>query len=439
MTKADAAHGARRRAAVIGAGPMGLAAAHDLTQNGFDVSIFEADDRIGGMSASFDFDGLRLERYYHFICKPDAPLFETLNELGLAERLRWRRTAMGFFYNGTLYDWGRPDCLLRFPHLSIAAKLRYAMHIYRVKGIRDWRPYDRMEATQWLRRWLGEHAYEVLWKRLFELKFFEYQDALSAAWLGTRIQRVALSRASLFQEELGYLDGGSQVLLDGYAARLRAAGSAIALRSPVQRVAVERARVSGVVVRGELRPADVVVSTVPLQYVPRIAPDLTDDEKRKIAAIENIGVVCVVLKLAKPLTRYFWTNICDARIDIPGIVEYTNLAPMPAHVVYVPYYMPTTHPKWSWDTGRFIDEVKRYMKVLRPDWDESQLLAAHASRYEFAQTVCGPGFYDKLPRMATSVRGFFIADTAYYYPQDRSIAESIRVGRALSRVAREAA
>ena len=268
MNTAAGAMPTPRRAAVIGAGPMGLAAAHALAKRGFRVAVFEADDRIGGMSAHFDFDGLAIERYYHFICKPDTPLFETLSEFGLAERLRWRITEMGFFYDGRLYDWGRPDCLLRFPHLGLVAKLRYAALVMRAKGIRDWTPYDRLEATDWLRGWVGERAYDVLWRKLFELKFFEYEKSLSAAWIGTRIQRVALSRKSLFEEELGYLDGGSQTLLDAYERRLRDAGATIALRSPVQRVAVDRGIVKGVFVRGSLEPANVVVSTVPLKYVP---------------------------------------------------------------------------------------------------------------------------------------------------------------------------
>ena len=40
------------RVAVIGAGPAGLAAAHQLAQNGYDVEIFEAEDRPGGMLVS---------------------------------------------------------------------------------------------------------------------------------------------------------------------------------------------------------------------------------------------------------------------------------------------------------------------------------------------------------------------------------------------------
>jgi phosphohistidine phosphatase SixA len=36
--------------------------------------------------------------------------------------------------------------------------------------------------------------------------------------------------------------------------------------------------------------------------------------------------------------------------------------------------------------------------------------------------------------MRTSMRGFLMADTAYYYPEDRSISESIRVGKRLAKL-----
>jgi hypothetical protein len=89
----------------------------------------------------------------------------------------------------------------------------------------------------------------------------------------------------------------------------------------------------------------------------------------------------------------------------------------------------------EWPSERFVDEVKRYASFIRPDWDPPDVLSTYVARYEFAQTVCALGFYAKLPPMTTSIGGFFIADTAYYYPEDRSISESIRVGRQLAETA----
>ena len=44
-----------QRIAVLGAGPMGLAVAYQLARDGHQPVLFEADDRVGGMTACFDF------------------------------------------------------------------------------------------------------------------------------------------------------------------------------------------------------------------------------------------------------------------------------------------------------------------------------------------------------------------------------------------------
>ena len=76
--------------AVLGAGSMGLAAAYHALKAGHEVTVYEAGDRAGGMAAHFDFGGLSLERFYHFVCKADAPLFALMDEIGLSSAMRWR-------------------------------------------------------------------------------------------------------------------------------------------------------------------------------------------------------------------------------------------------------------------------------------------------------------------------------------------------------------
>jgi len=390
------------------------------------------DDRIGGMSACFDFEGLEIERYYHFICKTDYPLFALLDELDLSSKLRWTDTKMGFYYNGKLYKWGTPFALLAFDGLDIISKIRYGLHAMYTKGINDWRPFDRMHATSWIRRWVGERAYNVLWKSLFDLKLFEHSDEISAAWIGTRIKRVALSRRNLMQESMGYLEGGSATLLDKMERFILDRGGRIHLKVGIDRVNVANGRVSSILVDGEERPCHAVISTAPIQYVPRLVPDLPAEFADRINAIKNIPVACVILKLKQPLSENFWMNINDPSIEIPGVIEYSNLNQMAPSVLYAPFYMPKTHPKWAHTNDQLIDEVIGYLGKLNPSFSPDWVLARHCHRYDYAQTICPPGFYDMLPPIETPIAGLYMADTSYYYPEDRSINESIAVARKLA-------
>lgn len=424
--------------AIVGSGPMGLMAAMELLKKGHQVDIYERDDRIGGMSADFDFGGLRIERYYHFICKTDFPLFKLLDELSLSDKLHWTDTKMGYYYNGKLYPWGNPMALLRFPHLGPIDKFRYALHVMYTKGIKDWTALDKENSRRWITRWVGRKTYDVLWDRAFRLKFFQYADSLSASWIGTRIKRIALSRRNLLNESLGYLEGGSEVLLEKMSAVIRKRGGRILLSQPIEEITAENGRVTGVRMSKGTASYDGVLSTAPIQYVPRMVPGLPPPFAAQIAGIENIGVACVILKLTQPVSENFWLNISDASIEIPGVIEYSNLnpgGPGSAKILYAPFYMPKSHPKWNASNQALIDEVLGYLPKLNPAFRPEWVLASHCHRYEYAQTICPPGFQDMLPPMKTPLTGFYMADTAYYYPEDRSISESLGVGSRLAEVA----
>ncbi len=423
-----------KKIAVIGAGPMGLICALELLKAGFQIDLFEHDDRIGGMSASFDFDGLKIERYYHFICKTDYPLFDLLDELHLTDKLRWRDTKMGFYYEGQLYPWGTPQALLTFPKLDFVSKLRYAALAMYAKRINDWRKYDAINAITWLKTWVGERAYNTLWKPLFELKFHEFTDQLSAAWIGTRIKRIALSRKNLFQEQLGYLEGGSDVVLDALKEHIIARGGQIHLSCGARKFVVENQKVVGLETVQGHHICDGIVSTIPLPYLPRLAPALPDTLISQIKAIQNIAVACVLLKLKHPLTHNFWLNISDSEIAIPGLIEYSNLNPLSNSLVYAPFYMPQNHLKYRAPDADLIEEVLSYLPRINAEFRRDWVLSSKVSRYEFAQTICPPHFFDQLPPMKAPIDGLFMADTAYYYPEDRSISESVQTGKQLAKV-----
>jgi protoporphyrinogen oxidase len=152
-------------------------------------------------------------------------------------------------------------------------------------------------------------------------------------------------------------------------------------------------------------------------------------------ARKNIAVVCVIAKLRKPVTEYFWLNINDPDMDIPGFVEYSNLRPLNEHVVYVPFYMPGEHPKFQEADQVFLDKVRRYLKKINTSLQDEDFIDLRASRYRHAQPICDPGYLEHLPPVALPVRGLWVADTSYYYPEDRGISESIAFGRDMARLA----
>jgi protoporphyrinogen oxidase len=414
---------------------MGLAVAYQLVCNGHKPVLFEADDRVGGMTATFNFSGLEIERYYHFHCTSDIAFINMLDELGISNKLHWAKTKMGYWYRGELQQWGNPVALLKFRGLSVYAKVRYGLHTFLTVKRRNWRPLDKVYATEWLKRWVGEEAYEVLWRRLFEYKFHHYAKDLSAAWIWSRIRRIGNSRYSLFHEKLGYLDGGSSTLLKALTSSIEKKGGEIRLRSPIERVVIKDNRVIGVYLAGKLEPFNKVISTIPLPYVSKVMPDLPPYVIDKIKAIKNIAVVCVIVKLKKSVSGNFWLNINDPDIEIPGLVEYTNLRPLSEAVVYAPFYLPAEHPLFAQPDSVFIGKVRRLLPKINPRIQQDDFIDICANRYLHAQPICEPGHLERLPPIRVPVTGLWIADTSFYYPEDRGISESMGFGRNLAKLA----
>lgn len=432
MSAAETPVASVRDVAIVGAGAMGLAAAFYAARAGHRVTVFEQDRVPGGMAAHFDFAGISIERFYHFVCKSDRATFDLLEQLGIADRMRWTPTSMGYYMDDRLNRWGDPISLLRMPGLELVDKLRYGLLAFCSTKRSDWDRLDKLTADKWLKGWVGQRAYDKLWRPLLDLKFFEYADNISAAWIWTRLKRVGTSRRSLFQEELGHIDGGSETLVRALCAAIKALGGEIRLGATVQEITAADGAVTGLRTPEGIFPADRVICTIPTPYVSRLVPALPADWKRKYDAIPNIGVVCVIFRLKRSVTPHFWVNISDPRIGIPGIIEFSHLRPLPDTVVYVPYYMPQGHPKWAKDDAFFVDEAFGYLQMINPALRRDDVVAARVGRLRHAQPVCAPRFLETIPDIVTPIWGLQIADTCYYYPEDRGISESARLARVMA-------
>ena len=151
-----------KKVAVIGAGAMGLAAAYHALKAGHQVVVYEADKVPGGMAAHFDFGGLSLERYYHFVCKADRPTFELMSELEIADKMRWVPTRMGLYKNGRVHEWGDPIALLKFPGLSPIQKLRYGLMMFMATRRKSAGALEHVSAKRWIESWCGTKVYDAM-------------------------------------------------------------------------------------------------------------------------------------------------------------------------------------------------------------------------------------------------------------------------------------
>jgi protoporphyrinogen oxidase len=346
--------------------------------------------------------------------------------------MRWRQTSMAYFTGGRLHRWGDPFSLLTFPEISLLSRIRYGLFAFVSTRRERWDAIETETARSWITRWCGREVYQRLWKPLFDYKFYRYADDVSAAWIWTRVKRIGRSRKSLFREELGYIEGGSQTLVNTLCEAIREAGGRIRVSCPALEVVTDGGKVVGVRTSEGMLPADAVICTVPTPLVSKLVPQLPEAWKARYDSIANIGVCCLVFKLRRSITPHFWVNVAESGIEIPGFVEFSNLRHVGDAIVYVPFYMPTDHPKFRWADDALLAEAFNCLKQVNPSLTPEDIIASHVARLRYAQPVCPAGFAAQIPPMKTPIGGLQVADTCFYYPEDRGISESVHIGKMMS-------
>ena len=136
--------------------------------------------------------------------------------------------------------------------------------------------------------------------------------------------------------------------------------------------------------------------------------------------------------MKRSITHYFWTNLNDPRIRLAGVIEYTNLNPLPHlkgdRIVYLPQYLPSTDEKFRRPDNEIINEYVGYLKIINPQFTEADVREAFVFREKYAQPICEIGFTKDVPDMRTPLRGFFLTDSSQLHPDDRTISNSLGLG-----------
>lgn len=416
------------RIGIIGAGVSGLAAAWEWRRAGHEVAVFERAEKAGGLISTFDFDGVTIERYYHFLCRGDRGYIDLCGELGLGNRIRWKPARTGFYYAGREYPFTTPADLLRFSPLSPFERLRLGAFALEARMREEWAQLDAIAAKPWLIDRLGRKAYDMIWHPLLAFKFGPHHERVSAAWVWHRVHRVARSKG-----RMGYLEGGSALLLDTLVAKLREAGVRIEEGCGVDAVAESGGRAAGLRLSdGAAYECDRVISAAPLPAAARLVEAAWPDYAARLRTVDYVGVVCAVFKLARPVTNNFWLNIHDERMASNGLIEFTNLYPViprPRSIVYVPFYVATDSDLYRASDDAVFAQTWGYLRAINPNLNDGDLLAWRVSRAPYAQAVCPVDFLKTRPPAEDAVPGLSLLDSIYQYPEDRTQAGLIDIAR----------
>jgi protoporphyrinogen oxidase len=342
------------RVGIVGGGILGLTLGYRLGKLGHQVVILEAESRTGGLTVPQDYGAFVWDRFYHCILAQDTSLIALLEDLGLADDLRWKQTGTGYFAQGQFYPMSGNRDFLRFPLLSFWDKARLgAAVVWATRFAKPEKLYE-VSAEQWLIGLCGRKGYETFWRPLLKAKFGPFHDQVAAVFIYATLKRLFGARsAAAGRENLGYVRGGYRRILDRFEERLRAQGAQIRTSARVSRIepAEGGARITqstaGPSLPGEV--FDLVLFTAPSRLARQVvardfAAHVDLVERQNPTAAAYLGVACLAMVLDQPLTPYYVLNIGEPAVELTGLIEMTNLVDPATEtgglsLVYLPRYM----------------------------------------------------------------------------------------------------
>jgi len=416
---------------IIGGGITGLASAYLASKMEWKVTVLEASSAFGGLLRTFEIGGTRLEFYYHHFFTHDAELNWLLDELDLREALTYHPSTMGILRRGEVFPFDGPKDLLGFKPLPLLDKLRFAASSAYLSQFANWRTVEDVSCWEWFEKHAGRKAVENIWGPLLEVKFGTYAKDVPLTWMVGRLRQRVKSRSSSGREQLGYLKGSLQILLDTLLQKLESAGVRLVANAPVEELRVEGGAVRAVRTPQEEFRSDHTLATIPTVHLSRLVAPHDANYASELGKIEYFSATCTILELRKSLSPVYWLNIADPGYPFGGIIEHTRMLP-PAlyggrHIVYLSKYFSHHDPLHALDHDAIGKTMLEGLRRFRPDFADDDLIDSHVFRTDFAAPVCDLGFSRRMPACRSPLSGLFVASMPHVYPDERGVNNSIRV------------
>jgi protoporphyrinogen oxidase len=305
------------------------------------------------------------------------------------------------------------------------------------RRINSWRELEDISAEEWMIKYGGKKAYDVIWNPLMQGKFGAEAKNVSAVWIWNKLKLRGSSRNKKGGESLVYFGGSFGALTDGIRAALEEAGVTIKTSTGVKSIVVDNGRAVGVETSTGRHAADIVLCTTALPQFLEMTPGLPASYVDKCQQIRFLGNTCLVLSLNRSLSSTYWLNVADPSFPFVGIIEHTNLDDKAnyngEHIVYLSKYLPTTEPLFSMNAEETYQYCEPFIQRIFPDFNRSWVNSYHVWKARYSQPVITKRYSENIPDFQTPIKSLWLNTMAQIYPEDRGTNYAVRYGRKVAR------
>ncbi len=411
------------RVAVIGAGPAGMTAALQLSRGGADVSVYEAEQCVGGLARSLDLWGQRVDLGPHRFFSTDARVNRLwLDVVGREYTMVDRLTRI--YYRNRFFDYPlRP--LNAFRNMGPCDAALCLASYLRERFRRRYPATEEESFESWIVRRFGRRLFEMFFKSYSEKLWGIPCGELSADFAAQRIKKLSLPEAvrsalsrrrgrrhETLVDRFPHPLGGTGSVYEKMTERVREYGGRLHLQCPVRRILHEDFDVRGVELEdGRAEHFDHVVSTMPLTTLVNGLNGVPADVQAAAGALQFRNTIFVYLQIdSDSLFADQWLYIHAPDLEMGRVTNFRNWVPQlygreRTTVLAVEHWCDDSDPVWTAPDDHLIDEATRELRSTGLLRDEP-VMAGHVARAARCYPVYRHGYREQIERLADYLRGF---------------------------------
>tara|TARA_B100000780_G_C21126545_1_gene457318 strand:- start:4959 stop:6287 length:1329 start_codon:yes stop_codon:yes gene_type:complete len=422
--------------AIVGGGLTGMSAAFELAKAGHKVTIFEADDDVGGLAGSFSVKGAFLEKFYHHWFNNDKDILKLIDDLGETKKVKRNYSRTGMYYANSFFKLSSPLDLLRLKALPFWSRIRLGIGTLYVQNIRNWEPLEKHRAIDWLPKVFGKTAYDVIWKPLLIGKFGDKHMDVSAVWFWNKIKLRGGSRGKEGKEELLYYEGGFKALVSRFKSELINLGVDIKLGFKISSLELESNQLKKIInIDGTSFTADKFLFAIPPQIIGSLLQEAGEEKSyyEEFNSIPYLANVCLVLVLDKKLSDLYWINVNDPNFPFVAFIEHTNFESSSSYngktLVYLSKYLSDTDKLYKMTAEELTSFSIPFIKEMFPDFSEQSIEESFLWKERHAQPLVTINYSKIKPSYKTKYANLLHCHMTHIYPEDRGTNYAVREGR----------
>lgn len=419
----------KKNIAIIGAGPVGLSAAHALSAHNCQITIFEEKAQIGGNVNRMIIGEERLDCFRHQLQLNDYAVLSLISEMDIAHRVVWYPEKHSVYLDERVYPLSTIWDLLLLHPLSIADRLRILRMFIKVYQGKRTKNIEKQNAMQWAPH-IGQKAYDAIIRPFLLSRFGADADYIAAEWVFDQLASF-LHQNKPSKPTAGYLDGGFNVLFDALQKTIEDAGHHLYTDTKVLAIQKTNAKTLEIVTATGTQEFDQILHAAsPMQLFGMNTP-LSHASIRARNISPYKGLISLVLELDRPLSAHCLVTVLDDLIPFSQVSEHTNwvgLRGYGSHVVYISAYADLESNLWNESDESIQMLFMHALPQIFPMFSLSQLRKASIYRAPYAQPVVRVGYKNMTASVTTEIPGLFVANITGSL-HDYSLNEAILLGK----------